>query len=89
MADTQFLNSSQQSSNKTAVDIAEKLVKVEGATEQMLARANDLARLIVHDLHDVMVGLFEFAFGPLDPDSSVGDFYFDAGGDGNGLFADT
>src|SRR5947209_5057511 len=39
------LLSSQQSSNKTAVDIAEKLVKVEGATEQMLARANDLARL--------------------------------------------
>src|SRR5690242_512297 len=39
------LLSSQQSSNRTAVDIAEKLVKVEGATEQMLARANDLARL--------------------------------------------
>jgi len=39
------LLSTQQSSNKTAVDIAEKLVKVEGATEQMLARANDLARL--------------------------------------------
>jgi len=39
------LLSSQESSTKTAVDIAEKLVRVEGATEQMLARANDLARL--------------------------------------------
>jgi DNA recombination protein RmuC len=39
------LLSTQQSSTKTAVDIAEKLTRVEGATEQMLARANDLARL--------------------------------------------
>jgi len=39
------LLSTQQSSNKTAVDIAAKLTRVEGATEQMLARANDLARL--------------------------------------------
>jgi DNA recombination protein RmuC len=39
------LLTTQQSSNKTAVDIAAKLTRVEGATEQMLARANDLARL--------------------------------------------
>jgi DNA recombination protein RmuC len=39
------LLSTQQSSNKTAVEIAAKLTRVEGATEQMLARANDLARL--------------------------------------------
>jgi DNA recombination protein RmuC len=39
------LLSSQASSTKTAVDIAEKLGRVEGATAQMLARANDLARL--------------------------------------------
>jgi DNA recombination protein RmuC len=39
------LLSTQQSSTKTAVDIAAKLTRVEGATEQMLARANDLARL--------------------------------------------
>jgi DNA recombination protein RmuC len=39
------LLTTQQSSNKTAVDIAAKLTRVEGATEQMLTRANDLARL--------------------------------------------
>ena len=39
------LLSTQQSSNKTAVDIAEKLTRVEGVTQQMLSRANDLARL--------------------------------------------
>jgi DNA recombination protein RmuC len=39
------LLSTQESSSKTAVDIAEKLGRVEGATAQMLARANDLARL--------------------------------------------
>jgi DNA recombination protein RmuC len=39
------LLSSQESSSKTAVDIAEKLGRVEGATAQMLARAGDLARL--------------------------------------------
>jgi DNA recombination protein RmuC len=39
------LLSSQQSAGKTAVDIAEKLGRMEGATTQMLARASDLARL--------------------------------------------
>jgi DNA recombination protein RmuC len=39
------LLSTQESSSKTAVDIAEKLGRVEGATAQMLARAGDLARL--------------------------------------------
>jgi len=39
------LLATQQSSSKSAVDIAEKLGRVEGATAQMLARANDLARL--------------------------------------------
>jgi DNA recombination protein RmuC len=35
----------QQSTGQTATQIAEKLGRVEGATAQMLARANDLARL--------------------------------------------
>jgi DNA recombination protein RmuC len=39
------LLSSQQSAGQTASQIAEKLGRVEGATAQMLARANDLARL--------------------------------------------
>jgi DNA recombination protein RmuC len=39
------LLSTQESSKLTAVDMAEKLTRVEGATAQMLARANDLARL--------------------------------------------
>ena len=39
------LLSSQESAGKTAVDIAEKLGRVEGATAQMLARVGDLARL--------------------------------------------
>jgi len=39
------LLSSQQSAGQAATNIAEKLGKVEGATAQMLARANDLARL--------------------------------------------
>jgi DNA recombination protein RmuC len=39
------LLSTQESSKQTAVDMAEKLTRVEGATAQMLARANDLARL--------------------------------------------
>jgi DNA recombination protein RmuC len=39
------LLTSQQSAGQTASRIAEKLGRVEGATAQMLARANDLARL--------------------------------------------
>src|SRR5919197_5038974 len=39
------LLSTQQSAGQTATQIAEKLGKVEGATAQMLQRANDLARL--------------------------------------------
>ncbi len=39
------LLSTQGESLKTANEIAQKLVRVEGATAQMLARANDLARL--------------------------------------------
>lgn len=39
------LLSTQQSAGRTAAQIAEKLGRVEGATAQMLARANDLARL--------------------------------------------
>jgi DNA recombination protein RmuC len=39
------LLTSQQSAGQTASQIAEKLGRVEGATAQMLARANDLARL--------------------------------------------
>src|SRR3990170_4160329 len=39
------LLSSQQTAGQAATNIAEKLGKVEGATAQMLARANDLARL--------------------------------------------
>ena len=39
------LLSTQQSAGETATQIAEKLGKVHGATEQMLARANDLQRL--------------------------------------------
>ncbi|HST24424.1 MAG TPA: DNA recombination protein RmuC [Gaiellaceae bacterium] len=39
------LLANQQSTGRTAADIAEKLGRVEGATAQMLARANDLARL--------------------------------------------
>jgi DNA recombination protein RmuC len=42
--DTRLL-STQQSAGQTATQIAEKLGRVEGATAQMLARANDLARL--------------------------------------------
>jgi DNA recombination protein RmuC len=42
--DTRLL-STQQASGETAKDIAVKLERVEGATAQMLARANDLARL--------------------------------------------
>ncbi len=39
------LLSSQQSAGQTATQIAEKLGRMEGATAQMLARANDLAKL--------------------------------------------
>jgi DNA recombination protein RmuC len=39
------LLSTQQSAGETASQISEKLGRVEGATAQMLARANDLARL--------------------------------------------
>jgi DNA recombination protein RmuC len=39
------LLSQQQNAGQTATQIAEKLGRVEGATAQMLARANDLARL--------------------------------------------
>ena len=42
--DTRLL-STQRSAGQTATEIAEKLGRVEGATAQMLARANDLARL--------------------------------------------
>ena len=42
--DTRLL-STQQSAGQTASQITEKLTQVEGATAQMLARANDLARL--------------------------------------------
>jgi DNA recombination protein RmuC len=42
--DTRLL-STQQSAGQTASQIAEKLGRVEGATAQMLARANDLAKL--------------------------------------------
>src|SRR6266511_5613322 len=35
----------QQSAGQTATQIAEKLERVQGATAQVLARANDLARL--------------------------------------------
>ena len=39
------LLSTQQTAGRSATEIAEKLGRVEGATAQMLARANDLARL--------------------------------------------
>ena len=39
------LLTSQQSAGQTASNIAEKLGRMEGATAQMLARANDLAKL--------------------------------------------
>jgi DNA recombination protein RmuC len=39
------LLSTQQSAGQTATEIAEKLERVQGATTQVLARANDLARL--------------------------------------------